>query len=247
SSASAPADAACAAVSGQPVCPASGESAHVLSGAPVLFDNAMRASRSSDGMTRFGLALDRDWDGLTMALGVNWLAEDRTILGARFNDGFGGKGADSLFLDGRASWQVGPSWRIGAAWREGWTMARSAGVIAGGSLLRSRAWSLDLSRDHVFGKSDRVALRVAQPLRVEHGGLNLDLPVSYDYGTETPGFAISRLNLTPKGREVMGELVWSGPLFAGHATASLFYRKDPGHYASLPDDKGVALRWSTQF
>jgi len=30
-------------------------------------------------------------------------------------------------------------------------------------------------------------------------------------------------------------------------TAGVFYRRDPGHYAELPDDKGVALRWSTGF
>ena len=33
----------------------------------------------------------------------------------------------------------------------------------------------------------------------------------------------------------------------GDAAASLFLRKDPGHYASLPLDEGVALRWSTGF
>jgi hypothetical protein len=29
--------------------------------------------------------------------------------------------------------------------------------------------------------------------------------------------------------------------------ASLFYRKDPGHYAALPDDKGLAVSWTGQF
>jgi len=36
-------------------------------------------------------------------------------------------------------------------------------------------------------------------------------------------------------------------LLTGNGAASLFYRNDPGHYASLPDDKGVALRWSKSF
>ena len=55
------------------------------------------------------------------------------------------------------------------------------------------------------------------------------------------------LSLAPQGRELTGEIAWRGSLFAGDAAASLFYRKDPGHYAALPDDKGVALQWSRRF
>jgi hypothetical protein len=45
----------------------------------------------------------------------------------------------------------------------------------------------------------------------------------------------------------MGELAWRGPLLSGEGAASLFYRRDPGHYEAMPDDKGVALRWSRKF
>jgi hypothetical protein len=53
--------------------------------------------------------------------------------------------------------------------------------------------------------------------------------------------------LSPTGRELDAELAWTGRLLMGDAAASLFVRRDPGHYASLPLDKGVALRWSTGF
>ena len=55
------------------------------------------------------------------------------------------------------------------------------------------------------------------------------------------------LSLAPQGREIDGELAWHGWLFGGDAAASLFYRTDPGHFANLPDDKGVALKWSRRF
>jgi hypothetical protein len=226
---------------------AGGESARIVSGAPMQIDGSLRDSRSRDGMSRFGLALDRRFGDFDMAFGLSWMNENRTVLGARFSDAFGGKGADSFIVDGRLGWQFAPSWRLAGAWREGWTMARSAGLIAEGSQLRSRAWSIDLSRQQVFGKSDSIALRVAQPLRVEQGKLRLDLPVAYDYSTGTATFGTRSLNLAPTGREIMGELAWSGRLFSGYATAGVFYRKDPGHYAELPDDKGVAVRWSTGF
>ncbi len=51
----------------------------------------------------------------------------------------------------------------------------------------------------------------------------------------------------PHGREVMGELAWHGALCGGAASASLFYRKDPGHYAASPDDAGIALAWTEAF
>jgi hypothetical protein len=90
-------------------------------------------------------------------------------------------------------------------------------------------------------------LRVSQPLRVESGGLNLDLPVAYSYQTLSPTYGVETLNLTPRGRELDAELAWHGRLLMGNAAASLYFRQDPGNFASLPDDKGVALRWSTGF
>ena len=114
-------------------------------------------------------------------------------------------------------------------------------------MLRTSAWSIDLERYGVFGNGDRLGFRVAQPLRVESGGLNLDLPVAYSYATQSATFGIERLSLAPTGREVMGELAWNGPLWGGSASASLYYRKDPGNYATVPDDGGAVVRWSKGF
>ena len=222
------------------------EAGRIVSGAPAYL-GLRRDDRTRDGMTRVGVAVDRTWGPVDMAFGVNWLNENRTVLGGRFSDAFGGKGADSVSLDGRLGWDFAPSWRIAGAWRESWTRARTSGLIADGSGLRSRAWSVDLSREQVFGKSDSLALRIAQPMRVEKGQLRLDMPISYDYATETAGFGTRSLNLAPTGREIIGELAWNGRLLTGWASASVFYRRDPGHYAQLPDDKGVALRWTTGF
>ena len=137
-------------------------------------------------------------------------------------------------------------WRISAAGRLGWTRPDRSAVI-GASRLVSSAWALDVERQGVFAPGDALALRVSQPLRVESGGVSLRLPVAYDYATGTATFADRSLSLAPHGRELMGELAWRGRLANGDLAASLFYRKDPGHFASLPDDKGVALRWSTGF
>ena len=96
-----------------------------------------------------------------------------------------------------------------------------------------------------------MGVRVSQPLRVSSGGLNLDLPVAYDYTTESPIFGAQRINLAPEGREVMGELMWRSPMwlgpFSGQAGASLFYRHNPGHFAAQPADTGAVVTFSADF
>jgi hypothetical protein len=207
----------------------------------------LRGQRDRNGIADFGVALDRRFGNLQTSLALDWMREDATLLGAELHDAFGLAGADTLFIDARAGWDLAPGWRLGAALRNGWTFARGGGLVAAGSRLTSRSWSLDVARTGVFAPGDSLAFRLSQPLRVESGGLNLSLPVDYSYATLTPTYSMQTLSLAPQGRELDAELAWSGRLLSGDAAASLFMRKEPGHYASLPLDKGVALRWSTGF
>jgi hypothetical protein len=225
----------------------SGESGSVYSGAPVQLALDGPPGWTNDRVRKFGFALDRTSGALDGVLGLTLMDESRTVLGARFHDAFGGGGAKSVFVDLGAGWNIGQRWRLGGAFRSGWTFADTGSVIRGGSLLVTRAWSVDLERRGLFGTHDRLGFRLAQPLRVESGGLNLELPVSYSYATDSPTMAIERLNLAPAGREIIGEIAWNGPLAGGNAMASLYYRQDPGNYATAPDDKGLVVRWSRNF
>jgi hypothetical protein len=193
------------------------------------------------------MAVDHRFGNLQASLGLDVMHEDSTMLGAEFHRAFGLAGADTLFLDANLGWTFADRWRFGAAMRNGWTRARGGGLVASGSQLTSRAWALDLARSGVFASDDSLAFRVSQPLRVESGGLNLNLPIDYSYATLTATYGIRTLALSPTGRELDAELAWNGRLFTGEAAASLFVRKDPGHDASLPLDGGVALRWSREF
>lgn len=224
----------------------SAESGVALSGAELDLARAGYPQRTQDGVRGISMALDRRFGAFGTTLGISWMGEDRTILGARFHDSLGG-GADTVFLDAGASWMLGENWRLGAALRSGWTFAGGSSLIASGSRLTSRAWSLDLERRGVFSQDDRLAIRFAQPLRVEGGSLRLDLPVAYSYASLSPSYGTRILSLSPEGRELMGELAWRGPLWGGWGSASLFYRREPGHYSFVPDDAGVALRWSADF
>ena len=226
---------------------ASVERGHNWTGSTVQDSASLWGQRLRDGVSVFSLGLDRDLGGGSVALAASWMQEDKTILGARFHDGFGMTGSETLFIDAEAGWRVAPDWRLGASVRQGFTNARTSGLLSGGSRLSSRAWSFDVEKQRLLTASDSLALRISQPLRVEGGGLNLNLPVNWDYATLTPTNAVQHLSLAPQGREINGELAWRGPLLGGFGAASVFYRRQPGHYSELPDDAGAAVRWSLSF
>ncbi|MEM8725645.1 MAG: peptidase S8, partial [Pseudomonadota bacterium] len=157
------------------------------------------------------------------------------------------QGADSLFFDAQAAHSFARNWRIGAALRGGLTRPRGGSLIGDGSQLLSEAWSLDLTKRSTFSLGDSIGLRLSQPLRVSGGALAFDLPVAYDYATDTPIFGRQTLSLSPEGREIMGELAWGSPLLFGYANASVFYRHQPGHFANAPADMGVLVGFNASF
>jgi hypothetical protein len=202
----------------------------------------------ADPVRSFGLAADRQLGPVATALGLTWMQEDRTVLGGRFHEAFGADGgANSLFLDAQAGMALDTGWRLNGSMRHGLTMPEARGLIAGGARVRSSAWSMDVSRADVLGQGDSIALRISQPLRVESGDLTVNLPVAYDYATLSTQFGQRSINLAPSGREIVGELAWRGPVASGTGAASVFYRRQPGHYAALPADQGIALRWNKAF
>ena len=56
------------------------------------------------------------------------------------------------------------------------------------------------------------------------------------------------MSLRPSGRELDSELSYgSTARRQGLVGGNLFYRRQPGHIAAAPDDKGAALRFSLDF
>ncbi len=217
------------------------------------FSQSQREKRSVHSL---GLAFDRTFGSNDAALGVTWLNESDTILGAHVHEAIGASGANTAFIDASLTRRLSDNWRIGADFRQGITMARNSGLVGAGSRIMSQAFSADISRQNTVTSGDMIGLRVSQPLRVMSGGLNLELPTAYDYATETASFGMQRINLTPQGRELMGEIMWRGPMMLGPLSdfgltaqggASLFYRHNPGHFADQPADVGAMVTFSADF
>ncbi|MEQ8772184.1 MAG: peptidase S8, partial [Erythrobacter sp.] len=209
------------------------------------------------GTTTLSLAVDRAVGDVEARLGASWLVEEETLLGAHFHRAFTISGADSLFLDGALAARIAPGWTIAGAVRGGITRPRGGDAVGEGSHLLTQGWSLDLTKAGVLGPSDRLGLRFSQPLRVEGGTLDFDLPVAWDYASESAVMARRSVSLAPQGREVMGELAWSRPFALGHGpwgarawgslSTSVYYRRQPGHFADAPADMGALVSVTAGF
>jgi hypothetical protein len=175
------------------------------------------------------------------------LDEESTVLGGRFDTIFSGKGASSNFVDATASYDLGGGWGAFASYRRGWTSLAGSGGLVREGVLSTDAWAFDLAKSGAFRAGDKLAFRVMQPLRVRQGGFNLSVPTSYDYATLTAGFEDRFLSLAPSGRELDFEAAYSRRFLGGDLGLNAFYRKDPGHIASMKDDVGGAIRYTLGF
>jgi subtilisin family serine protease len=199
--------------------------------------------------SRVGMTVDRRFGLLGLWVGASRLAESDTLLGAKFSAGLGAPRATSWFLDASARFDAGSGWSIGGAWRQGWTIADLRYGLDGGGTIRTSAFNADVTKLGVFGKSDRAGLRIAQPLRVSDGGLSLNLPTGWSYvGTVgVSDYTRQYFNLAPTGRELDVEFAYGWSLWRGSVESNFFYRRDPGNFAVLPDDYGLALRYGVKF
>lgn len=199
--------------------------------------------------SRVGMTVDRRFGPLGLWVGASRLAESDTLLGAKFSAGLGAPRATSYFLDATARLDAGSGWSFGGAWRQGWTIARLRYGLDGGGTVKTSAFDADVTKLGVFGKTDRAGFRIAQPLRVSDGGLNLNLPTGWSYvGTVgVSDYTRQYFNLAPTGRELDMEFAYGWTLWRGTVESNFFYRRDPGNFASLPYDYGLALRYGVKF
>ncbi|MEG3123074.1 S8 family peptidase [Sphingomonas sp. GB1N7] len=227
---------------------ASMESGEVLNPGDAGALATRRANYRRSGYDRTAVSLDRQDGALATGLSFSRLGERDTVLGAHFGNAFGATRATSWFVDAVARLEAGGGWYLGGSMRQGWTSADVRGGLSGSGLIRTDAFAADLGKDGLFARGDSFGLRVAQPLRVSRGGLDLRLPTNYDYATGTPdAWLTQRLNLAPTGRELNFEARYSFGMLGGTLQTNLFWRRDPGNYVALPDDRGGALRFAVAF
>ncbi len=224
-----------------------GEAGEVLTRRDTQFA-ALRRRAERFGYARTTLGVDRTFGGLRTGVIVTHLSEADTLLGARFSGALGATRADSLFLDVAARYDIGDGWSLGGSMRQGWTHARLRGGVEGSGLVRTNGFAADFGKSGLLFAEDRFGIRVAQPLRVSSGGIDLRLPGGWDYYTQSVDrWNVTRINLAPTGREMDFELAYSWPFLGGDVSSNLFLRRQPGNYAALPVDHGAAVRLNFGF
>jgi hypothetical protein len=202
----------------------------------------VRTSANGSPYRWTSVAVDHGFGRNWLQVGLNRLDEKQTLLGGRMSNVLGGGGASSLFLDSEASHDFGGGWSATLTARRGWTDFN-------GGKFQTDAYAFDLAKLGIFGSSDTLAFRIAQPLRIEHGGFAMMLPTSYDYSTGLATDTLTTMSLRPSGREIDGELSYGSGLLgrSGWLGGNLFIRRDPGHIANSPADAGAAIRFSLDF
>lgn len=191
------------------------------------------------------VGLDRGMFGVTA--GTTVLDETASMLGARFSPNYGAQSARSLFARVGTHMALPGKISLSANWQRGWTEAAPGGALRDGGRLVSQRWSVDVARQNLFSRSDIIGLRISQPLRVIASRFNLSLPQSWDWEREIATDAIVPLNLVPQGRQRDYELSYGQAIGPGWLGANLFLREQGGNIAAMPDELGMALRWSVGF
>ncbi len=188
------------------------------------------------------ISVDHRFGGNAISAGFSRLEEKQTLLGGRMGTALGGGGSQTTFLDLEARREFGRGWSAGLTARRGWTSFAAGNFQIG-------AYGFDVAKRGVLGNSDRVGFRLAQPLRVESGGFAMLLPTAYDYSTGTATSSLSRLSLTPSGREIDAELSYGSAVLGGNGWlgANLFARRQPDHISDSKNDVGAAIRFSLAF
>jgi hypothetical protein len=193
------------------------------------------------------ITVDRKLGRMRFSLGGSLLDEEATTLGGRFSSAFSNAGARSWFADGAASIDIGGGWGAYASYRHGWTSMSGSGALVEGGRLSSNAFALDLTKTGAFAAGDKIGVRIMQPLRVWTGGLDINLPVSYDYKSGEVGYQQRFFSLAPTGRELDYEISYGTRLLGGNIAANAFLRTDPGHIEWMKNDVGGALRFTLGF
>ena len=106
--------------------------------------------------------------------------------------------------------------------------------------IHSSSFGLGYLKSSVFQTNDLLTLTVDQPIRVESGNLNLEVPV-YRTKKKNVLFNSLNINLRPSGREINSKLEYSSSFKIIDYGIALGYKSDPYHIKYMDDYWYVSL------
>jgi hypothetical protein len=126
------------------------------------------------------------------------------------------------------------------------TKASSAGIFAGTSNIRARAYGLAWVGNDLFSASDALSIGVQAPLRVFSGHAQVLIP-EVDPDTGVPFFTNERAELAPTGNEIDYNLAYSIEFGERRALgAQVSWQRDALNVQDSSDTR-YGLVWTQRF
>lgn len=183
-----------------------------------------------------------------VSLGVSYLGEQGSLLGLAENRAFGwGDGSNlatlHLGLDQQVTSTLGLFGRF--EYGNAAPTGSSTGLVTSMSDIRFSAFEIGARMANVFANQDTLSFSVAQPLRIEAGAMEMQLPT----GRASNGSIEQRqvaADLEPAGRELDLGLGYQMPVGSGRLQLGLQYRLDAGHVQGA-SAMGVAMGFGQTF
>lgn len=181
---------------------------------------------------------------------VGSLFEENSVLGTAGNGAFAfGSGTTTLFTGIGTKLALDEKTTFRATGYVGYTDPSLAddSLITQASGLITTSFNMGVERRGIAQKEDTLSFGLSQPLRVESGNMNINMPVAFDFDTNRMVMEPVNQNLTAQGREMDMEVNYAFPIEKNEKiTTGIMYRMDAGHVAGQDDALGV-VRWSKKF
>ena len=131
-------------------------------------------------------------------------------------------------------------------WGQSSDISHNNGMLKSIKDVKSSSFGFGYIHTSIFNESDQLTISIDQPLRVESGKLNLDVPV---YRTKQKDVIFNSLSfgLRPSGREVNSKINYSTAFKKMNFDFAFGYKSDPYHMKNLDDYWYTSMRASIKF
>lgn len=131
-------------------------------------------------------------------------------------------------------------------WGQSSDISHNNGMLKSIKEVKSSSFGFGYIHSSIFNESDQLTISIDQPLRVESGKLNLDVPV---YRTKQKDVIFNSLSfgLRPSGREVNSKINYSTAFKKMNFDFAFGYKSDPYHIKNLDDYWYTSMRASIKF
>lgn len=209
-----------------------------------------RDSEANNFGTQAELAYKLD-KGADAYISVGSLFEENRVLGSKGTGALAfGNGTSTVYmgLGGKLALDNNISMRVaGYAGMTNPSLNAENSLIKNSSEIITSSFNATVEKAGSFAKGDVLGFGISQPLRVESGSFQFDIPVQLDSNYTSLVSQKFTQDLSAQGREMDLELNYAVPVGKDESLATgALYRLDAGHVSGKTDVMGV-MRWSKKF